>query len=319
MNINNIHIILESIVGSKAYGLSTESSDTDRKGFGLAPKEYYISHNKRFEQIELSSDKEDRTIYNITKFFTLAEDCNPNILDVLFVNEKDILSITPVGEEVLANRDIFISKKAKHTFSGYAFAQLKRIKTHRNWLLSPPLQEPIRDQFHLPNHHRLLSSTDMGILSKLEEVDHQLFQSALNNITYETYQNEKSYNAARGNWEKFQNWKATRNPQRAALEKQHGYDTKHAMHLVRLLRMGKEILSGVGVLVQRPDREELLAIRNGNRSYEDLIEEVEKLNKDMDVLYISSQLPHKPNSKKIEDLCCKILDKHLNNSRSYLQ
>lgn len=64
---------------------------------------------------------------------------------------------------------------------------------------------------------------------------------------------------------------------RAELEAQHGYDTKHAMHLVRLLRMGEEILSTGRVNVRREDADELMAIRKGALSYDQLLEQSETL------------------------------------------
>ena len=53
---------------------------------------------------------------------------------------------------------------------------------------------------------------------------------------------EKKYRAAMKHWDSYQAWKTHRNPARAELERQHGYDTKHAMHLIRLMRMGLEVL-----------------------------------------------------------------------------
>lgn len=70
---------------------------------------------------------------------------------------------------------------------------------------------------------------------------------------------------------------ARRNPARAALEAQHGFDTKHAMHLVRLLRMGCEVLGRGEVVVHRPDATELLAIRHGAWSFERVVAEAQDL------------------------------------------
>ena len=88
---------------------------------------------------------------------------------------------------------------------------------------------------------------------------------------------------------------------------------KHGMHLIRLLRMGTEILSGKGVLVKRPDAEELVSIRRGDRSYDDLLEEAEKLDAECGRLFDISPLPNKPNTKKLNALCvemhCRYWDK----------
>ena len=76
-------------------------------------------------------------------------------------------------------------------------------------------------------------------------------------------------------WESYQTWKTHRNPARAALERQHGYDTKHAMHLVRLMRMGLEVLERGDLRVRRDDADALSAIRDGAMSFDELLAEVE--------------------------------------------
>jgi len=67
----------------------------------------------------------------------LAADANPNILELLFSPPDCIKLMTPYMEKLIDNRDLFISKKIRFTYAGYAFNQLKRIKGHRAYLLSP--------------------------------------------------------------------------------------------------------------------------------------------------------------------------------------
>ena len=112
-------------------------------------------------------------------------------------------------------------------------------------------------------------------------------------------------------WDQYQSWKKNRNIDRANLEAKYGYDTKHGMHLVRLMRQCKEILSTGEVLVLRPDREELLAIRDGAWSYEKIVEYAESEDKNMDTLYESTKLPKQPNRNKIDTLCQQIIEEHL--------
>ena len=107
--------------------------------------------------------------------------------------------------------------------------------------------------------------------------------------------NKEEYNLAKEKHAQYWTWKKNRNEARSVLEEQHGYDTKHAMHLVRLLRMGKEALEEGVLKVKRPDAEELLAIRAGAWTYEECVEYAE----DMDELirgklYRETDLPKKP-------------------------
>lgn len=92
---------------------------------------------------------------------------------------------------------------------------------------------------------------------------------------------ERKYRGAMRHWDAYQGWKAERNPARAALEEKHGYDTKHAMHLVRLMKTGLELLETGELSVRRSDAAELRAIRDGALSYDQLIAQAQALEANM--------------------------------------
>lgn len=81
----------------------------------------------------------------------------------------------------------------------------------------------------------------------------------------------------------------------------YGYDTKDAMHLVRLLHMGYEILHYGEVLVKRPNAEYLLKIRNGCYTLESIIDEYKLLNGMLNTAYEYSKLPEQPDYEKINN------------------
>lgn len=331
--------------GSHAYGLNTATSDEDFKGFCVATWDYYLGYLKKFEQAECKDP--DCVIYDIRKFFNLAADCNPSIIEVLYTDQSDWVLVSPIFKEIAGARDLFLSQKAQHTFSGYALSQLKRIKRHYEWLHNPPKEEPTRAKFKLPEHTVIpadqRAAVAAAVQGKLAEWDglmdfdplDQASVVAIRNkiSTYveqitlgcndaiwtaaartigvpdnfiEAMQMERSYNKAREEWNQYQNWKKTRNPARAELEAKYGYDTKHGMHLVRLMRMGAEILTTGKVIVKRPDRDELLAIRNGEWSYEKLIDYAEKMDIFLDEAAAKSPLPKSPNRAKLDGLCQKL-------------
>lgn len=137
---NNLHY--EVITGSQAYGCATPESDTDVQGFCTPPKDMIFPHlageipgfgtkAPRFEQW-LIHDPMDATIFNIIKFFDLILNCNPNIIDILFVPDRCVIHCTNVGQIVRDKRHLFLSKKAWHTFKGYAYSQEKRIRDESN-------------------------------------------------------------------------------------------------------------------------------------------------------------------------------------------
>ncbi len=296
--------------GSFAYGTNIEGSDIDVKGVCVPPVEYHLGFYKTFDQHE-SHEPFDQVVYGLRKFAKLAADCNPNIIEVLFVDQSDILHIDVWGETLRAVRHLFLSKKAKHTFSGYAHSQLKRIRTHRSWLLKPPPAAPERADFGLPTE-RGVSKTEMGAFLEAEEKGLiQPNDSKLAPGVQDLLQREKAYGLARREWEQYQNWVESRNPKRAALEAQHGYDTKHAGHLVRLMRMCKEILQTGEVIVRRPDADEIRAVRAGAWSYDKLIEYAAVLELECEEAYKTSTLPHGPDWKVLDDLIIEITQDYL--------
>jgi predicted nucleotidyltransferase len=64
---------------------------------------------------------------------------------------------------------------------------------------------------------------------------------------------------------------------RHRLVEQHGYDTKNAAHLIRLLRMGIEFLRDGELIVQRHDATELLAIKHGEWTLDRVKSEANRL------------------------------------------
>jgi predicted nucleotidyltransferase len=127
---------------------------------------------------------------------------------------------------------------------------------------------------------------------------------------------ELKYINALRNWQRYEEWKKHRNKKRALLEEKFGYDTKHAAHLVRLLRMGKEILSTGKVNVDRTgiDADNLKAIRDGSMKYEDLEQYANNFNKELDFLYEKSPLQKVPQIEKIDALCLEIIENYFNHT-----
>ena len=297
--------IFVTVHGSQAYGTNTPESDIDVKGLCIPPKEYFLGFRKNFEQAE-GKDPYDMVIYGIHKFFKLAAECNPNIIEILNTDPEDWVVTHPLFEKLYEKRDMFLSRKARHTFSGYALSQLKRIKSHKKWLLEPPTHQPTREEFGLPTQ-RKLSASEMGATQKLLDEGHALDESVM-----QLFNREQKYQAALRNWKQYQGWKKNRNQKRAKLEADFGYDTKHAMHLVRLMTMCKEILSEGKVLVKRPDAEQLRAVRAGAWSYDELLAWAESMEEEVKGLYDSSPLPHGPRYDELDALCQEVTSAALN-------
>jgi predicted nucleotidyltransferase len=293
--------IFATIHGSRAYGTNISGSDVDVKGVCVPPKEYYFGHDMSYEQT-VQSKPYDMVVYSLKKFMKLAADCNPNIIEVLFTDKEHWVHWTGAGLKLQEHRGLFLSKKAKHTFSGYAMAQLKRIKSHKAWLLNPPTHKPEREEFGLSVDHKV-SASERGAYDSMEREGYKFSEDVMRLLGQ-----ERAYHSALTQWKQYEDWKGSRNEKRAALEAKFGYDTKHAGHLVRLMRMGEEILTTGEVKVKRPDAAELLEIRGGAWSYEKLIAWAESQDSKLTALYDSdkSPLPHKPDQKRLRQLCMEI-------------
>lgn len=135
-----------TLMGSQAYGVSSNTSDEDLYGFCLPPKEIVFPHLageipgfgtqlKRFDQWQQHHIKRldnkteyDFSIYSIVRYFQLCMENNPNMIDSLFTPHMCIKHITDVGTMVRNNRKLFLHKGSWHKFKGYAYAQVHKME-----------------------------------------------------------------------------------------------------------------------------------------------------------------------------------------------
>lgn len=122
--------------GSHAYGTSTPTSDIDLRGICAAPKRCVLGFAQGFEQFQC--DEPDVLVLELRRFFSLAADAQAWVVEMLFVADEDVLFRSPIAERIVANRERFLSRKLRHTFSGYAMAQMKRLRAHRRYIVDPP-------------------------------------------------------------------------------------------------------------------------------------------------------------------------------------
>jgi predicted nucleotidyltransferase len=381
LNENTIYVTLH---GSQAYGLANQFSDVDVKGICIPPKDVEYNLYHRFEQAENhpalearlghlknpNNPKFESSIFSLRKFFLLAAEVNPNIIELLWTDPKDhFVSKSPM-DIVLAKRDLFLSNKARYTFAGYACAQAKKIERHRKWIVLGEVKPPTRDEFGLPAIMPSGVEEVFGyIKSKVEQWNlnqyplDEMARSELKNTIWElvtTLTNkelsvanwpdryaegivfrmqkefnlkdevveyihaERAYAKAKQVYDSWVSWKKERNPARRELEEKYGYDTKHASHLVRLMRMGYEIITEGKVLVNRvgTDADELLAIKNGSWSFDRVMEFKDEMESKLDAEYNrqkklvaegqSVPLPREVNKEKLNALYHEIYEAYWN-------
>jgi predicted nucleotidyltransferase len=117
-------VIYRCIVGSRAYGLEGEESDTDRRGVYLPPAELQWSLYGVPGQLE-NPDTEE-CYWELQKFLTLALKANPNVLECLYTPLVEHAS--PLAAEMLAMRAGFLSKMVYQTYNGYVMSQFKKLQ-----------------------------------------------------------------------------------------------------------------------------------------------------------------------------------------------
>jgi predicted nucleotidyltransferase len=275
----------------------------------------YFTGLQRFEQKDGGwPNNEDKVIFNIAKFVNLASKANPNLLDLFFTPEDCILTSTPAWEKLVGIRDLFLTKKVKFTYSGYAFSQIQRVKTHRRWLLDPPKHEPTREEFGLSGKRMskefdgLLETFDAGKREERAEIED--VPAELQSAMWQRFEAERRWRHARKEWESYQNWQKNRNPVRAALEAKYGFDCKHGSHCVRLMLQGLDILRGqfTSARLNLEQQELCRGIKQGMWTYDRLMEETSKYMAEFDVAYKVSKLPHSPDLDKIEAVLMTIVD-----------
>ena len=117
-------VIYRCVVGSQAFGLAGEDSDIDRRGIYLPPADLQWSLYGAPEQLENEATQE--CYWELRKFLILALKANPNILECLYTPMVE--TATPVAQELLAMREIFLSKLVYQTYNGYVMSQFKKLE-----------------------------------------------------------------------------------------------------------------------------------------------------------------------------------------------
>lgn len=236
------HAILAGYRGSIAHGMYVPNTDPNSIDdidamYVIVPSLDHYFGTKQFGSKgtkELKSEEWDIVSYELVKFIRLLAKNNPNVMSLLWLEDKDMyLKISEEGRILIDNRDIFSTKKMYHSFVGYAYGQIKRM-----------------------THYK-----------------------------FEGYMGEK----------------------RKALVDKFSFDTKNSAHAIRILRMGIEFLNEGVLYVKRDDAEQLLQIKRGEWSLEQVQKEATNLFKKAEEARDKSKLPEAPDLEKVNKLSVYIL------------
>lgn len=303
-------LCLLSLGGSHAYGLSTPDSDIDLRGFA-APKAKDILLGRDFGQVQ-TMDGVDMCVYSLAKACHLMAQCNPNMIELLGLDDDAILVSSAAYREMRAHPEWFLSKRAAYTFGGYATAQLRRIQNamardrDSRELAKGEMRSLEAALATLPESYPMLkghvrmsfddAQTDSDAVRIMVEVHTDRVPAT------ELAAFARQLDSARRSAETI--GKNRRKETRKL--------AKHASHLIRLLHMGTEILRHKEVRTRRTgDAQLLLDLKQGmwlhedelgRRTYDDefwqLLDEAET---DFEMAKRTTTLPDEPRLDRLED------------------
>ena len=263
-------IILMGLGGSYAYGTNHADSDIDFRGITLNMPSDLLGLTQ-FEQYEDANT--DTVIYSFNKIVNLLLECNPNTCEILGLDDDQYLIMTPLGEELIRNRKMFLSKRAIKSFGGYASAQLRRLQ---NALARDSMPQTERERHILNSVNNALDDFN----SKYNMFDkgsiHLYIDQAENpDMETEIFVDASYRHLPLRDYEKM--WETMHNVVKdynkigkRNNKKDDNHLNKHAMHLIRLFMMAIDILEKGEIRTHRvDDLNLLLKIRNGGFQKED--------------------------------------------------
>ena len=264
------HIILLGLAGSYSYGTNNENSDIDVRGVTLNRKSDLIGMTS-YDQY--TDENTDTVIYTFNKIIRLLLECNPNTCELLGLNEEHYLYLSPIGRELLANRRLFLSKRAIQSFGGYADQQLRRLQNAlaRDRMASEERERHIYNSvknamYEFRERYRI---SDYGTLkiyideAENPEMDTEIFLDA--QFSHYPLRDYRNIWGEMNNIVKEYDKIGKRNR-----KKDDNHLNKHAMHLIRLFMMAIDILEKEEIITYRKDEHELLMkIRGGEFQKED--------------------------------------------------
>lgn len=324
-------ILFEVISGSRAFGLATETSDTDIKGVFYLPKTQFYG----LEYIpQISNETNDIVYYELGRFVELLLKNNPNILEMLASKPDCILYQHPIMQQLTL--DLFLSKQTKQTFANYAVSQIKKAKglnkkinnpvevkrktvldfcyviqeQHAyslvDWLTEHHFEQQRCGLVNVPHGRDLYAlfydaSGAFGYRGIIQQDDStELCLSSVSAGTpvaaYLSF-NRDGYSSHCRDYKAYWQWVEQRNEQRYLSNMQRGndFDAKNMMHTIRLLQVAHEIMTQGTITNKRPNRDALLGIKNGALSYDEIIQMTDELLTQIEQAEVFSTIPDEPN------------------------
>lgn len=301
-------IIFLTLGGSYSYGTNIESSDVDVRGCALNSCSDLLGLTN-FEQTV--HEATDTTVYSFNKLVSLLLNCNPNTIEMLGCKPEHYLLLTNIGEEMIRNRKMFLSRRAIYSFGGYANQQLRRLE---NALARDRLTQERKEEHILKSMQSAIrafegkyTSFENGsmVLYTAESKREELVSEILADIHIDKYP-VREFNSMMNDLTNIISAYEKLNHRNH--KKDDNHLNKHAMHLIRLYLMCLDILEKEDIITYREkDHDLLMSIRRGDYQLEDgtyrpeFFEMVNEFEKRLSYAKENTSLPNTPNMKQVEE------------------
>lgn len=306
------NVIIITLGGSHAYGTDNENSDLDIRGCALNSKMQILT-NENFEQFV--NEETDTTIYAFNKLVSLLSSVNPNTIEMLGNKPEHYFYVHPIGQELIDNAHLFLSKRASYSFGGYATAQLRRLENKSNRLVG---QEQLENYIyntlqHVSENFEEKYGIPAGQISLY--IDKAVNPDMETEIFMDTDLKHYPVRDYTEMWAELKNiiksYKNIGARNNKAIE--HNKLGKHMMHLIRLYMMCLDILEKEIIVTYREAEHDLLMdIRNGKFLDDDkqpipeFYEMVNDYEKRLEYAKNNTSLPDKPDYKKINEFVASV-------------
>ncbi len=278
------HKILKGIIGSNLYGTNTPDSDKDYMGIFVADEEYYIGL-KNVEEVDESIIKKDESgkntkeaidkkYYEIRQFFKLAMQNNPNIIEILFLNNDNILESHFIWDLIQTNREWFLnSKQIKNRFLGYAMSQKHKM------FVKLENYDILKEAYDILDNSMKKFLIDEEVFNKFK------FRENIN-TEYRVADIFVPRNISIKRAKEILQERLKRVGNRQELILKYGMDTKFSSHLIRILLECKELLLTKNIEFPLKERQLIIDIKTGKYKCEEIIKMADELEVEINSLKI---------------------------------
>lgn len=310
------NIVLLGLGGSHAYGINNENSDLDIRGIATNSKRNILIGQDFKQVVEVDTDT---TVYSFDKIIKLLCTCNPNTIEILGLKPEHYLYLSPIGEQILANKRMFLSQIAAHSFGGYANTQLRRLENKSARSTSQSQQ--------VTNILKSIEHASIDYKAKYFEHPEDAIKLYIDSSCRPEYESEIFMDIALVHYP-LKDFKDMWSEMHAIVKAYakigkhnetaiaHDKLGKHMCHLIRLYYMCFDILEKEEINTYRENEHDLLmSIRNGefldeNRQpiseFYDMANELERR---LDYAKANTSLPEKVNMDEVNDFVASVNDK----------